>query len=131
MADLGMTRADRVYFRCSGTAGILRCRAKLSVERDRRPRGRNGPAAGATTSGKKPMSAARSVPTSALALSLVFAACAGEGEGDAARGAGDAEGQMTAESVEGDGIGVPLAQSGDDHFIVDCLGNQYLVIQLG
>ena len=55
------------------------------------------------------MSAARSVPTSALALSLVFAACAGEGEGDAARGTGDAEaGQPTAESAEGDQPANPL-----------------------
>jgi len=48
------------------------------------------------------MSAARSVRTSALALSLAFTACAGNGDGDEARGAGEAKpGGPTAESAEG------------------------------
>ncbi|MEJ2370851.1 MAG: peptidylprolyl isomerase [Gemmatimonadales bacterium] len=48
------------------------------------------------------MRTTRSVRTSALALSLVFAACAGEGDGDEARGVDEAEpGQPTAEPAEG------------------------------
>jgi peptidyl-prolyl cis-trans isomerase A (cyclophilin A) len=55
------------------------------------------------------MSAARSVRTSALALSLAFAACAGEGDGDEALSTDEADpGQPTAESAEGSQPSDPL-----------------------
>jgi hypothetical protein len=100
-AALGMARADRVDFHRPCRTGILRWRVRLSLEGDRRAHRRNEPAAEATTSGKEPMSAARSLRTSALTLSLAIAACAGEGDGDEARNAGDAGGdQPTAEGAQ-------------------------------
>lgn len=54
------------------------------------------------------MSATRSVRTSALALGLAFAGCAGEGDGDQARGPGDEAGQPTAGSPEGATSSNPL-----------------------
>jgi peptidyl-prolyl cis-trans isomerase A (cyclophilin A) len=61
------------------------------------------------------MSAARSVRTSALSLSLAFTACAGNGDGDEARGAGEVEpGGPTAESAAGAQPANPLLNPGSE-----------------